>query len=385
MNPPQVSVVMTVLDGGRYLDEAVQSILDQTFSDFEFIILDDGSTDGTWERLADYAVWDTRIRLVRNPENLGVRRSLNQGLALAQGEYIARQDADDRSAPQRLAAQASFLGSHPEVGLVGTLVNVMDGDGAPLAAVFPDALDDAALQSLLLETCPICHGSVMLRRRCLDATGFYDEGMEEAEDYELWLRLAEVTRLANLGERLYHFRYYADSVSSRRHPKVMLYMALALERAVARRHGPQPAGEQHAPVARAYLRAALASYAHAASAEARGRLARALSFQPALLDSEEALEHALAPYTARVPVEAGADFVAGFFASVLPRSRRLARTQSRLVSRLHMREVFAGVAQRDPARVQIHLWPGLRRDPAWLLNRGVLSLLIKSRLRQRPE
>jgi hypothetical protein len=314
---------------------------------------------------------------------LGVRRALNQGFALARGEYLARQDADDRSAPGRLAAQVARLDAHPAVGLLGTLTQTIDAQGQPLAArVFDEALDDAALQRLLLQTCPFCHGSVMLRRSALDATGLYDESMAEAEDYDLWLRLAETTQVANLPDRLYDFRYYADSVTGRRHPKVMRYMAVALERAILRRHGSQPTPEQRAPLARAYARAALSAFAHHEVDAARALLAQALAWRPALLNDEAALADLLAPHTNPLPPGEAVAFLNAAFASLFPPAPQMAAVRARLVSHLHMREVFAGAAQNDWRRVQAHLRPGLRANPRWLFNRGVLSLLIKSGARR---
>src|SRR4051794_29608800 len=115
---PKVTVLLAVYNGERYLREAIDSILGQTFQDFEFLIINDGSTDSTREIILSYH--DPRIRLVDNEDNIGQTRSLNRGLALAAGQFVARQDADDISEPERLASQVAFLEIHPEVVLLGT-------------------------------------------------------------------------------------------------------------------------------------------------------------------------------------------------------------------------------------------------------------------------
>ncbi len=126
---PRVSVLMSVYNGERFLRDSVESILGQTFTDFEFLILDDGSTDSTCEILEEYANKDARIVLVRNDRNLGLTRSLNKGLRLVRGEYLARQDADDISLPKRLEMQVKFLDAHPEVGVVGSALEIIDENG----------------------------------------------------------------------------------------------------------------------------------------------------------------------------------------------------------------------------------------------------------------
>ncbi len=127
--PNRVSVVMAVHNGEKYLRQAVESILAQTFMDFEFIIVNDGSNDSTDSILGEFASRDKRIIIVQNGKNIGLTRSLNRGLELAHGQLIARMDVDDISFPQRLEAQVDFMESHPEIGILGTAACVIDADG----------------------------------------------------------------------------------------------------------------------------------------------------------------------------------------------------------------------------------------------------------------
>ena len=211
---PKVSVVMSVYNGERYLRQAVDSILNQTFTDFEFIIVDDGSTDDTPAFLDSYT--DPRIVRLKNNACIGLTRSLNRGLVVAQGAYIARQDADDISLPARLEQQVKFLDSHPTVGLVGTRREEIDEQGRTLV-VRELPCDDLYIRAWLLWRVPFTHGSILARSSLLRLLGGYREVFDTTQDYDLWLRLAECTQLANLPEGLYRYRIHEERIGSRKH------------------------------------------------------------------------------------------------------------------------------------------------------------------------
>jgi cellulose synthase/poly-beta-1,6-N-acetylglucosamine synthase-like glycosyltransferase len=369
---------MSVYNGGRYLRPAVESILGQSFTDFELLVVEDGSTDNSPAILAEYAAADGRLRIISNESNIGLTRSLNKGVALARGEIIARQDADDLSASDRLARQIAFLDERPEVGLVGTLTQVIDAEGRPLAREhFPIALSNEAIQRQLLSQNCICHGSVMFRRSLLALVGPYDETVGPVEDYDLWLRLAEVTELANLDARLYAYRDHDEAVTERRHPEVVACQAALLARTLRRRQVAGPPGEAWAPVARTYLRAAIAGQA-AGVAGAAANLAEALAICPALLAADEPLETLVLDYAAKRPPAERAPFVDQLFGQLLPATAAMARRRRRLLAGLHMQQVFRAARQRAYSRVRAHLWPAIRHNPAWLLNRGVLVIAAQA-------
>lgn len=207
---PRVSVLMSVYNGARYLREAMDSILNQTFTDFEFIVVDDGSTDETPAILDSYA--DPRVVRLHNETNIGLTRSLNRGLAVAKGEYVARQDADDVSLPERLQKQVAFLDAHPKVAAVGTAYIEVPVDGGPERLMVMPTASQAIREQLFYTHC-FCHGSVMLRRNAMVVVGGYDENFQAAQDRDLWLRLAERFDLANLDEPLYRLRMSAGSVT----------------------------------------------------------------------------------------------------------------------------------------------------------------------------
>lgn len=210
MAEPIVSVVMAVYNGEQYLRQALKSILTQTFADFELIVVDDGSTDSTIDILND--CHDSRLVLLRNEENIGQTRSLNRGLAVAQGRYIARQDADDLSYPARFASQVAYLDAHPEVGLLGSSYNVIDAAGEVIERRTVPTDNDTIQRILVRRNC-FAHGSVMMRRDVLARAGNYHEALWSIQDYDQWLRMAEQAQVANLAEPLYAWRYLSTSKS----------------------------------------------------------------------------------------------------------------------------------------------------------------------------
>jgi glycosyltransferase involved in cell wall biosynthesis len=203
MADPKITVLMSVYNGEKHLQESISSILDQTFKDFEFIIINDGSTDRSREIIISCR--DSRIRLVNNEKNIGLTRSLNKGLKLATGIYIARMDADDVSMPARFEKQVVFLDSHPSVGVVGINSLVIDEQGKPLFKINHPTVHGKIISKLLLDN-KFVHSSVMLRKTCLKTSGYYNEDFQMAQDYELFLRLSLIARLANISESLHKWR-----------------------------------------------------------------------------------------------------------------------------------------------------------------------------------
>jgi len=208
----KVSVVMSVYNGEKYLREAVDSILGQTFRDFEFIIVDDGSTDHTWTILQSYD--DSRIVLLRNQENIGLTRSLNKGLAAARGEYIARMDADDVSLPKRLEKQVAYLDAHPEVGLLGTWVEIIGERGERLSVLRRPVDPLFITWSLLFDNC-LVHSTVMYRRSLVGKLGGYNPS-RYAQDYDLWSRMSLETQIVKLPEVLVSWRSHPAGITAQK-------------------------------------------------------------------------------------------------------------------------------------------------------------------------
>jgi glycosyltransferase involved in cell wall biosynthesis len=214
-------VVLPVRDGLPFLPAAVSSVLRQSLADLELIVVDDGSRDGTDRYLADLD--DARLRVIRSPGR-GVADALNAGLAAARGRYLARQDADDRSAPDRFARQVAWLDAHPSVAVLATCARIVDEADRPVddewtrtvARQQDPAQSPAAIRELMPLTCCITHGSVMARTHVLRSAGGYDAATVPAEDYDLWLRLLPGHDFAKLPERLYDYRVHATQSGARR-------------------------------------------------------------------------------------------------------------------------------------------------------------------------
>ena len=236
---PLVSCVMSVFNGKRYLADAVESILSQTFTDFEFVVIDDGSTDTSPRLLERYAAADSRLRLTRRP-NTGLTRALNEGLRLARGEFVARMDGDDVAERTRFERQVAFLRQHADCVAVGCALQLLDPDGAPLAEQRPPTTHEAIVARLLQGEGAVPHPSAMIRRSALLAVGGYREDFPAAQDLDLWLRLSEFGRLANLGEILLRYRLHADSVTARRRTQQLACAERAVREALLRRGQPVP-------------------------------------------------------------------------------------------------------------------------------------------------
>jgi glycosyltransferase involved in cell wall biosynthesis len=209
---PQISVLMPVYNAERYLREAVESILNQSFTDFEFLIVNDGSTDGSLSILEEYAAKDDRIRLINRP-NTGYVVALNEMLELSQGEFIARMDADDVATPERFELQLLFMESHPEVACVGGQILLIDPCGNPLVHFLHPLTHEDIDTAHLSGSTAIAHPTALIRREALLAVQGYRVEYYTAEDIDLFLRLAEIGRLANLPQMILRYRQLVSSIS----------------------------------------------------------------------------------------------------------------------------------------------------------------------------
>ena len=212
MGSPAVSVVMPVYNGRRYMRLAVESILAQTFGDFEFNLVDDGSTDDSLAVLREYEAKDSRVRIISRP-NTGIVAALNDGLAVAQGEFVARMDADDIAAPERFEKQVAFLRGNSDHVLVGSQVMLIDPEGAPLCTKRDTEYTHERIDSALLKhRWALVHPTIMVRREALTAVGGYRAKYQWLEDLDLFLRLAEVGKLASLPDVLLYYRLHTGSI-----------------------------------------------------------------------------------------------------------------------------------------------------------------------------
>jgi len=206
---PKLSVAMSVYNGEEFLKETIASILNQTFANFEFIIIDDGSTDKSKSIIESFN--DQRIKLISR-ENKGLTSSLNEGISLSQGEYIARMDADDIAHPQKFEKQIAFLDKNPEICLGGTWAKMIDKNNNEIGD-YKTPISSKEIRKEVFWHNPFIHSSVMIRKKVLKDLGGYNEKYKTAQDYELWSRLVPKYQTANLPEFLLKYRLLSTGIT----------------------------------------------------------------------------------------------------------------------------------------------------------------------------
>jgi hypothetical protein len=215
MSTPKVTVLMSVYNAERFVAQAVDSVLSQTFTNFEFLIFEDRSTDSSRDILRSYD--DPRIRLVENTENLGLTRNLAAGMTMARGEFIARMDADDVCVPTRLEQQLAYLDAHPDVSVLGSAVTFFDESGKEFVAHQP--LEHEEIKCTLFYGFTMLHPSVMMRKDDFEKHGLnYDPAFRVSQDHDLWTRAIRVLRFSNLYEPLLQMREHPGKIGRTRKP-----------------------------------------------------------------------------------------------------------------------------------------------------------------------
>lgn len=235
---PEVSVVMPVYNSEKFLKESIESVLTQTFTDFEFIIIDDGSTDNSVEIIKSYN--DSRIRLIAHKENKIHMKRQNEGLDLANGKYVAIMHSDDISMPQRFQKQVDFLNNNPNIGIVGSYWKAFDAEEYTVDV--PQKPNE--LKALSVFHCPFGHPTVMLRKDFLTNNNLrYDENSHYAEDYDLWVRALKHFEGANIPEVLLHYRIHKNSVSVARN-EILLKTHMRIQKDIISDLGITPTNEE---------------------------------------------------------------------------------------------------------------------------------------------
>jgi len=210
VNIPKVTVFIPVYNREEYVGEAIESILAQTFSDFEILLVDDGSTDTSVEKIRAFS--DPRIRLVCNDRNLGIPKTRNKGVELARGQYMAMLDSDDRAFPNRLEKQVGFLDHHPEYAQVGSWCQMMDKDGTPLKKIKRQPVLSEDIHAQFLFRCAMSNRSIMARTAILREYGYRND-FPRCQDYELHVRLTKRYKVANLPECLVYGRIHPQQIT----------------------------------------------------------------------------------------------------------------------------------------------------------------------------
>lgn len=233
---PKISVILPVFNQkAEYLRQSIDSILGQTFKDFEFIIIDDGSTNESSDLLDQLSKKDARILLFKNQKNSGIIYSLNRALGLATGEYIARMDSDDIALPNRLDKQLTFLEDNRDYDLVGSWATVIDSDGHEIGSLaFPK--NYLSIRSTIIMRNPVLHPTWMFRRSLIESVGTYNKQAINTEDYEFLLRIAQNHRIANVPEKLLRYRFNISGLSFKNNKEQEKY-ALIIRIKALRKYG----------------------------------------------------------------------------------------------------------------------------------------------------
>ncbi|OEC44544.1 glycosyltransferase [Aeromonas sp. FDAARGOS 1411] len=220
-----ISVIMPIYNGEQYLRDAVESILAQSYTNFELICIDDGSTDGTLNILKEYAAIDSRLVIISR-ENKGLIATLNEGIVRAKYNYIARMDADDISHVDRFMLQVEYLNTHPDVAVVGCAYEYINESGAYISTR-KTYNSDFMLKTICLLGSPFAHPSVMINRSILNDDLYYDQRYKHSEDYELWVRLSQKYKFGGINKVLLKYRVLNSSVSRQNFVEQKMNMAKA--------------------------------------------------------------------------------------------------------------------------------------------------------------
>jgi glycosyltransferase involved in cell wall biosynthesis len=383
MRKPKVSVIMSVYNDERYLREAMESILAQSFTDFEFLIINDGSTDGSLEIIRGYN--DHRIRIINNHSNLGLVKSLNRGIAIANGEYLARQDADDLSHPERLASQVDFLDGNPQVGLLGCAYLVIDDDSR-VVNMQPFPTQNEELQEKLLWANHFCHTAAFIRKSYLDIVGNYQEEFSTAEDYDLWLRLAEICDIANLSEPLVSYRRHQISKTALEENNFKVkYQLLAQKYAIERRMKIMNAGNEciRKKLACGHVAIACKQVMLGLLDEAGDNLIAAFKFDSNSLQ-RGAFKYTVEGCITHLSVsffgwQRGVEAIKSIFNSLPPNWDNLLNYKRAMLAEAYCHLAFEAFNQGDFALVRSSVLNSWQLEPSlFLMNRGLTSIFLET-------
>jgi len=209
MVEPLVSVVMPVYNNEKYVAEAIESILNQDYTNFEFIIIDDHSKDKSWEIIQEYAKKDERIITIRNEQNLKIPKTRNKAYRQAKGKYIVIQDGDDVSMPNRITKQVKFMEKNPDYAVLGSDMLVIDGDSKEIGKRSYES-DYKKIKKMITRINPIPQPTVIIRKNIIDKIGYYNEEYVRCSDYDLWIRAAKEYKISILNQYLVKYRRSDD-------------------------------------------------------------------------------------------------------------------------------------------------------------------------------
>lgn len=372
---PNVSVIIPAYNQGHYLGEAVRSVLDQTYQDFEIIIVDDGSTDNTADVAKSFS--DPRVRYFHQ-KNGGLSAARNTGIRNATGEYITYLDSDDLFLPEKFSLLVTKLESEPELGFVAGQAILIDENGQSLDLIFDKQIPRDPAQLLLHN--PLHVGSVMVRREWQARVGFFDETLRSYEDWDMWLRLARAgCKMGWVDQPVSLYRFHQAQMT--RDGQQMTTATLAvLEKTYNDLSLPDAWQAMRSQAySQAYLRAAAQAYTAKAYDVAADYMNQAVQLNPQLVaDNARLLAGQVAGWAHYAKTGASLTFLEDVY-NHLPDTLAVLRQQRRRVLALEAMQIaFTANDKKDFSTVRSSVWRAFCLQPGWLFNRGALSLFVRS-------
>lgn len=377
---PTVSVIIPAYNQGHYLEKAIQSVLNQTFADFEIIVVDDGSTDDTRQVVAGFS--DPRVRYVYQ-QNAGLSAARNTGIRHAAGAFLSYLDSDDLFLPDKLAVEIACFERDPTLGFVAGQAILIDENGQRLGEIFDKKLPDDSTQLLLGN--PLHVGSVLVRHKWQTRVGFFDETLRSYEDWDMWLRLALAgCQMDWVAQPVSLYRFHAKQMT--RNGQQMTTATFAVLDKLY--HDPKlPAAWQAMRTqaySRAHLRAAAQAYQARAFDTAITHMDEAVRLNPELCaHNAERLAQTIAGWANYAKTAEPLTYLEEVYAH-LPDSLTMLRHRRReQIAREAVQLAFAAHRHNDADTIRTSLWRAFSYEPKWLLNRGAVSLFVKSWWRAR--
>ena len=372
---PKVSVIIPAYNQAHFLQDAVDSVLNGIYADFEIVIVDDGSTDHT-RQIAEN-ISDPRVKYVYQ-ENRGLAGARNTGIRNTTGKYIAYLDSDDLFAPEKLEVLAKKLDNEPELGLVAGQ-NILIGDeGSALGEIFDTPLPQDGARLLLGN--PITVGSVLLRREWQEKAGFFDESLRSYEDWDMWLRLAKLgCKMGWVPKPVYYYRFHSAQMT--RDDRQMTTATFAVLDKVYQESDLPPSWLtlRDEAYSHANIRSAAQAYSVRKYDQAKEYLREAVRLNPALsANNAELLAKNIMGWANYSKTSEPLPFLEDIYANLPENLEDLAARKAQDISNIAMQIAFTAYSQGDFSKTRTTLWYAFRQQPRWLLNRGALSLFVRS-------
>ncbi len=374
---PDISVLLATYNGEKYLRSAIESVLNQTFQNYELIIIDDGSTDASWNVITEFTENYPNVIGIRNTNNQGTSTALNSGLGIARGKYITRQDDDDISLPSRLESQFRFMELNSDYSAVATPAIIIDQENIRIKTNF--SLPGEEIEKRLLDKMCVCGPTVMVRSTAFKRAGFFfSDDLSYTEDYDLCLRISEFGRFGNLDEPHYLYRQHSGSVSSKKRFTQLYRKAIALERALARRFPENPPDIYIDLLARDFIRSGTIGVISEQYQEAQNSFIKAIAIKPDIFYSNEPVNEVISRYIAAENSKDPLQILDLIFSGYYPKTKAMKKIHAKLKSKYLLDSAYISYYSSNYLKSIKNIIQAISLDFSHLNEKGVQSILLKS-------